>query len=198
VFTVTSDTLLAGLQDPGNAEVWHGYVERYRPMLVRWLQRCGVPAADAEDLAQDVLLAFATALREGKYAKERGRLRAWLFGIAQMLLRNRLRRQRGAAFDHGVGGSTDQLADIADPDDGELRQRWEEEWRDAVLRQCLEEVRREVEPATFEAFVLFARQGLAAREVAGRLQMSENAVFGAKRRVLQRLRELQPAVEAIW
>jgi RNA polymerase sigma-70 factor (ECF subfamily) len=197
VYTVTSDSLLAGLEDPANETVWRGYVERYRPMLVRWFCRVGLAAADADDVAQDVLIAFANAYREGKYDRERGRLRAWLFGIARTMLRGFHRRQsrkvRVADLDDDGRSALD---DVAAPD--ELTAAWEQEWRDAVLRQCLEEVQREVTPQTYQAFELFARGGLAARDVAARLGMSENAVFGAKHRVLARIRELQPEIERIW
>ena len=66
-----------------------------------------------------------------------------------------------------------------------------------MLRQCLLEVSLEVEPKTFRAFELFARQGKPARDVANELGISENAVFGAKRRVLRRVRELLPKIEEV-
>jgi RNA polymerase sigma-70 factor (ECF subfamily) len=201
MFTVTSETLLAGLRDPGNESIWRGYVDRYRPSLVRWLQRVGLTLADAEDVAQEALLAFAQAYRDGKYDPGRGRLRSWLFGIAATVLANwrkrAHRRGREAQIVDPTGG-TGFFASLEDPRDSELSALWDAECRDSMLRACLEEVRQEVEPRTYEAFVLFAREGLAAHEVAARLGMREDAVYGVKRRVLQRIRELQPQIEAIW
>jgi RNA polymerase sigma-70 factor (ECF subfamily) len=201
MFTVTSDTLLAGLRDPGNQSIWRGYVDRYRPSLVRWLQRVGLTLADAEDVAQEALLAFAESYRAGKYDPERGRLRSWLHGIAATVLANWRRRGRRRAPEVQVvepNGGTGFLDSVADPRADALGALWDAECRDSVLRACLEEVRQEVTPRTYEAFVLFAREGLAAREVASRLGMSEDAVYGVKRRVLARIRELQPQIEAIW
>jgi len=74
--TVTSTTLLEGLKDPANGAVWEQWVDRYRPLVVRTARRIGVPAAEAEDVAQNALLAFALAYREGRYERSRGRLRA--------------------------------------------------------------------------------------------------------------------------
>ena len=51
--TVTSTTLLQGLKDPANEVVWQQYVERYRPLIVRYAQAVGLAAADAEDVAQE-------------------------------------------------------------------------------------------------------------------------------------------------
>ena len=80
----------------------------------------------------------------------------------------------------------------------ELEAEWEAEWRDAVLQACMEEVRREVTESTWCAFELFARQGWPAERVAAELDLSPNAVYGAKRRILRRLREILPLVEDIW
>jgi DNA-directed RNA polymerase specialized sigma24 family protein len=67
-----------------------------------------------------------------------------------------------------------------------------------VLQQCLEEVRRDVDPKSVEAFELFAWKGLSAQEVADRLGMTPNAVFIAKHRILRRIRDLAQQMEHIW
>lgn len=197
LYTVTSTMLLDGLRDPGNQTVWRDYVDRYRPLLVDYGRRLGLPPADAEDVAQQALMAFATAYRDGKYDPEKGRLRAWLFGIARTTIRNWRSRQRARELQVAESGaSTGFFARIEDED--HLERLWEERWQQAVLQQCLVEVRREVEDKTFRAFELFARQGRPAREVADELGMSQNAVFGAKRRVLRRIREILPEMEEVW
>lgn len=187
--TVTSWTLLEGLKRADRQTVWGEYVSRYRPLLVRHFQRLGIQLQDAEDIAQETLLAFARAYGEGKYDPSQGRLRSWLFGIAHRTLRG-WNRQQARAVPATQITQSDELPDV-----DHQSELWEEDWRDAVLEQCIEEVRREVEPTTFAAFAKFAREGRPAREVAAELGISENAVFGAKRRILRRIRELLPAVE---
>jgi len=190
VLTVTCTDLLDGLRNPENRTVWRDYVDRYRPVLLAYARRLGLGEADAEDLAQQTLLTFSTAYREGRYDRERGRLRAWLFGIAQNHLRHLRRRRPDATL------GTDEALALEDPGDQEAL--FDQEWRDGLLRQGLEVVRREVTPQTFEAFQLFASQDWPAERVAAHLGITPNAVFGAKRRVLQRLRELLPALEEDW
>lgn len=196
--TVTSAALLQSLRDPANATVWNDYVGRYRPLLLGYARRLGLADADAEDVAQHVLLEFATGFRAGRFDPARGRLRDWLFGIARTSVKGWRRRlaARPVQFT-GTEGATDAVERIEDTDH-DLEKLWEQEWRDAVLRQCLVEVRREVSEQTLMAFDLFARRGLPATEVAQQLGMTENAVFGAKRRVLRRIREIQPLLEEAW
>jgi RNA polymerase sigma-70 factor (ECF subfamily) len=189
--TVTSTTLLEGLRDPANEAVWEQWVARYRPLVVRTASRVGVPEVDAEDVAQNALLAFALAYREGRYERTRGRLRAWLFGIvSNQVLRWRERRARVGAREE------ETLGELTAPD--ELEALWNEEWRAAVLRQCFAALRPEFQETTLEAFERFVLRGEPARDVARGLGLTENAVFGAKRRVLRRLRQIEPMMDEIF
>jgi len=196
--SMTTSHLLDGLKDPLNQTVWHAYVERYRPLMIQYGIRLGLSATDAEDAAQLSLIEFCTAYQADKYDRTRGRLRDWLFGIARNQVLNYRRRQvnRGPMLIGDGSSGTDFFNAL--PDDNSLTQIWEDEWQQAVMQQCLATVRSEVEARTFEAFELFALKGMPAEEVASRLDMSANAVFGAKRRILRRIRELLPQLQDEW
>jgi len=198
--TLTNTAMLEGLKNPGNAGVWEDFVNRYRPMILRYAKRFGLSDADADDAAQQTLVAFCTAYQEGKYQREKGRLRVWLFGIARNQLLN-LRRREACHGAHEVQiintpNETTFFGRVGD--ENEMEQAWDEEWRDSVLRQCLEEVRREFDAKTIQAFELFAWKGKPAEEVARELETTSNAVFIAKHRVMKRIRELLPAMEEVW
>jgi len=66
---------------------------------------------------------------------------------------------------------------------------FERQWRQVTFDEALDEVRLEVDPATFQAFDLYARKSRPAGEVARLLGLSRNAVYQAKTRVLARVRE---------
>lgn len=194
--TLTSTTLLAGLRDADNREVWDGFVRRYRPLVLAAVRRHGVPTQDAEDVAQSSLETFCRAYAAGDYDRQRGRLRAWLFGIVHGQVRTWRRRARAAPR----AGATEidaRLAEIESAEAG-LEALWEEEWRQAVLRECLAQVAREVEPATLRAFEATALEGREVDVVAAELGLSANAVYGARRRVLARVRELLPLMDEVF
>lgn len=194
--SVTSSFLLEGLKNPANLAVWSQYVNRYRPMLVAYAQRLALSPADSEDAAQQILTEFCRAYQAGKYDRDRGRLREWLFGIARNQIMNFRRRAARPEIQFPVRSDRDDVFDRAADD--HLTSAWDDEWQNAVLRDCLAVVRREVEPRTFQAFERFACDGLPAAEVAQQLNMTENAVFGAKRRVLRRARELLNLIQNDW
>jgi RNA polymerase sigma-70 factor (ECF subfamily) len=193
--TLTSTYLLMGLAEAGNQTVWRHYVDRYRPVLVSYARRLGAPETAAEDIAQETLAAFAAAYREGAYRRDRGRLRQWLFGIARNQVVNwRRRHDREVQVDRGTD-QTDFFDRIGD--ESQLEAIWEQEWQEAVVGLCLRHVQGEVEPATYQAFELFACRGWPARQVGSVLGMSENAVFSARRRVLHRIRELRSIIDDV-
>ena len=190
--TPTRTTFLQALHDPENQRVWRSLVGSYRPVLLRLGVRLGLTHADAEDAAQIILLELTNGYRRGAYDRSKGRLRHWIFGIARKQIANSKRRsprehtphrdtRTTAFFDRFHGPIAPSSARHAMPDAD-------------FIQQCLDIVRDEVSPQTMDAFHLFAVLGRPAREVAAYLGMSENAVFGAKRRVLQRLREVAAAL----
>ncbi len=182
--TATSTELLQALHDPC-AGAWGAFVGRYRPLLEQFGQRCGLGREEARDLAQTALLEFYRSYREGRYARDRGRLRNWLFGIARHHV-GRHRRPNGIM--PPVGRDLDE----------DLASRWESAWARELLLAALSRVRSEVDPATFEAFELYALAEVPPREVAAILGMSENAVYGAKRRVLERLRIIRDELDETY
>ena len=65
---------------------------RYAPRLKAWLQRCGTPAAEAEELAQEAMLAVWR--KAALYDPRRASPAAWIFAIARNLRIDALRRSR--------------------------------------------------------------------------------------------------------
>jgi RNA polymerase sigma factor (sigma-70 family) len=192
VLTRTRTVLLEGLKDLANREAWTEFDARYRPLLMGAARRLRLPDADGEDAVQETLTAFMEQYRAGAYAREKGRLRDWLAGIMTHKVRDVQRRR----------GQHEKLIRAAPPprdaDDGLLQAAIEQEWTDAVLRQSLERVRQEISPRMMESFELSALRLWPAAQVAQRLGISLDAVYQNKRRVLQRLKEVMPAVEEFW
>jgi len=194
--TVTSTALLQGLEQADNRTVWGQFVGRYRPVILKWAYQLGLPDDQAEDATQETLSAFAKAYLDGRYERGKGGLRSWLFGIARNCIRNARRRRPPDV----------QIVDPPDetgffdkrPGEDHWEEVWEKEWRQAVLGQCLEEIRQTLAPKTVEAFELFAWKGWTAQRVAEHLEMSENAVYLAKFKILKRIQELLPGMTEIW
>ncbi len=185
----TSSSVLEGLRDFEAQGAWELFVGTFHETLVRFARRRGLGAGDAEDASQEALLAFAQAYRSGSYEREKGRLKHWLFGIAQRQIAARLRqvhrRREQAEADLG------RPSQVIEPavSDG-LDELWEEEWRRTVYERALEQVRLEVTPQTFELFERLVYRGEETEQIVAEMGVPRTKVYNAKSRVTQRLAEL--------
>jgi RNA polymerase sigma-70 factor, ECF subfamily len=183
----TRQSLLLRAQT-GEENAWKDLTDLYRPLIIGWLNRQGVPAGDLDDLAQDVLLSVVKHLPQFQHSGRRGAFRAWLRTI--VCSRTVDYWHAVDARTKGQGGSgAAALREIADPDSN-LNRQWDEEHDRYVLACLLDLVDEEFEPTTVRAFRRLALDGASGAEAAEELQMSVTAVYVAKSRVLQRIRQL--------
>lgn len=190
---VTTTIMLDRLRDFEDV-AWKQFIDRFRGPMIDFARRYGVGEEAAQDIAQDTLMAFAGAYRDGRYDRSRGRLRSWLFGMAyKEVLRHRRDHAEREQQAPSSTGRTEFFAAI--PDENEARQAFDVAWARHVMRQCLDRVEREVEPHTFRAFEMCAIHRVPPADVAETLGLSRNAVFIAKHRVLKRLAEMQREIE---
>jgi RNA polymerase sigma-70 factor (ECF subfamily) len=184
----TSFSLLNRLRSQPDAESWRRLVELYTPLIQGWLRRHDVPAADADDLTQDVMAVVVRELPQFEHNQQRGAFRNWLRTIAVNRLRALWRsRQRGTP---ATGGSDflKMLDELEDPQSN-LSQLWDQQHDQHVARRLMELVEPQFEPTTWRAFRRTVIDGAKAATVAAELHISPNAVLLAKSRVLSRLRQ---------
>ena len=183
----TSLTLLARLQADDSSDAWPRLFELYHPLLIGWLKKYDVQASDAEDLAQEVLLAVSKSLPGFEHTGRVGAFRSWL----RTILVNRLRNHWRSRDRHPrplEGSSIEaRLAQLEDPASA-MSQLWNQQHDQHVLKRLLEIARGEFSPKTWSIFTRVAIRGEKADLVARETGVSLNAVFIAKSRVLSRLR----------
>lgn len=178
--------MLDGLHDPANDAVWLEFDDRYRPILIGVARRLGLGEADAADVAQETLVRFVAAYRQGKYDRDRGRLGAWLTGIARHCAAE-LRDRRAARREQRGLSAIDHL-----PDEPATMAAWDAACQAEVLRRAMERLRAEsrAEDRTIRAFERVAFEHESPAEVAHAMGMTANDVYLAKHRCLKRLREI--------
>ncbi len=88
-------SLIRRLQSGTDAGAWDEFSSIYRPVIVRLAMSKGVQAADAEDLAQKVLLAVSKHIVRWKPDAGRGKFRTWLRKIVRNATLNTLSRIPG-------------------------------------------------------------------------------------------------------
>lgn len=183
----TRQSLLLRAQ-AGQENAWRDLTGLYRPLIIAWLNRQGVPPRDLEDLGQDILLSVVKHLPAFEHSGRRGAFRSWLRTIVCSRTADYWRARGAAAHASGGSDAVAALQQIEDPE-SDLNRQWDEEHDRYVLDCLLDLVEAEFEPATLQAFRRLALEDAAGAAVASELGMSIAAVYGAKSRVLQRIRQ---------
>ncbi|MDG2201613.1 MAG: sigma-70 family RNA polymerase sigma factor [Phycisphaerales bacterium] len=192
--TTTTTALLEGLYDVQDSVVWQVFDDRYRPIIVGVCRRLGLNDSESDDVAQDTLLQFLRDYREGRYSRERGRLRSWVVGIARHRVID-FQRSRGRRKEK-VGHSSAMEV----PDERSLEDIWDQEMERSILRQSVEELRRttrttEKSIRAFEMIVFDRREVEAVGEI---LEMKAHDVYVAKSRVTTKLREIVERLKNLY
>jgi RNA polymerase sigma-70 factor (ECF subfamily) len=177
----TSPTLLAQLRQPNQPQAWERFIQLYTPLLLGWARRQGFHDADAQDLVQEVLVKLVQALPS--YERGPGQsFRGWLFRVTCNQGRDFRRRKATRALPGADGLS-------AVSDDDPVVELDEGEYRRLLVRRGLEIVRPDFSDSSWTAFTRVMLEGRAAAEVAAELNITVNAVYMARHRVLTRLRQ---------
>jgi RNA polymerase sigma-70 factor (ECF subfamily) len=186
--SATSATLLQRLRDRTDQDAWQRLVDLYTPLLNGWLKRYGLQASDREDLVQEVLTAVVREAPRFRHNGRPGAFRHWLRAILVNRLREFWRGRQSRPAATGDSDVADMLAQLEDPDSG-LSHLWDQEHDKHVLHRLLALIEPQFTPSTWRAFHRVVLEGARPDAVAAELGLSVNAVFIAKSRVLQRLRD---------
>jgi RNA polymerase sigma-70 factor (ECF subfamily) len=178
--TKTPASLLERLRVSFDADAWTRFVELYTPLIYSWGRRVGLQDHDAADLVQDVFATLLQVLPTFAYDHHKS-FRAWLRTVTLNQWRNKQKR-----WSERIRPGTD-LDQLAAPD--ALEAFWEAEYQQHLAGRALAIMRADFEEKTWKACWEVTVVGRPAPEVAATLGMTVGAVYAAKFRVMDRLRQ---------
>lgn len=186
-FPETRESLIARVRNPDDQQAWREFAAIYGPAIYRLARKRGLQPADADDLTQRVFLAVSRAVGDWRPDPRRGRFRSWLATIVRNAAVNALTRR---PFDAARGG-TSMLEILAEQSasDEPTHSALRFESRRSIFRLAAARVRAEFSEATWAAFFLTSVEGLSVDEAAARLGKTTGALYAARGRVMNRLRE---------
>lgn len=192
----TNESLILRVKDPADAASWSDFLAIYRPVVVRMARGRGLQHADADDLAQQVFLSVAKAIDDWLPDADQPPFRVWLASISRNAIINALTRRRPDV----AGGSTsvqEMLRDLPERDEETTQQLMEESRREA-MRWAADEIRNEFTEVTWAMFWLTSIEGKSVAEVASLQHKTPGAVYMARYRVMQRMKEKVLEVTELW
>lgn len=183
----TSSSLLARAR-LGERAAWERLASLYGPLVYRWCRKWGLQPHDAENVGQETFQAVVRGLADFRREQTGDTFRGWLYRIAQNKFRDYQRAAAPGAIGTGGSDALNQLQNLPQAPPDTLH---ESQAEDTLLlyRQAVELIRSEFSDTHWQAFFRIVVEGQAPATVARDLQISVNAVYLAKSRILRRVRE---------
>jgi RNA polymerase sigma-70 factor (ECF subfamily) len=189
-----SDSLLIRRIRQGEAEAWNDLIARFEGRLLAYVESRTRNRATAEDVVQETFVGFLTSLPN--YDRRRS-LEGYLFSIAAHKLTDHLRREgrrptlplvpaSASGNSWEPPGKARRASSIVRS--GE-RRALEESALEAAVGQIIERWRNHGQWEKLKCAELLFVRGLANKEVAAKLRISEQAVANHKYEFLARLRD---------
>jgi RNA polymerase sigma-70 factor (ECF subfamily) len=186
-FPDTRSTLIAQLRSPENRGAWAEFVALYRPVIYRMARKRGMQDADAQDLAQTVLIRVAGAIDRWEKTDPSIGFRHWLSRVAKNAILTALAKP---SRDAAIGGTDIQDLLNQQPDvDPEIEREFALEYLREKYHRAAASVQTDVDAVTWQAFELSVVEGRPCNEVAERLGKPMGTIYAARSRVMRRLRD---------
>lgn len=169
-------------------DAWERLVSLYMPLVFEWCRYWGLQSEDAQNVGQETFTAVARKL--GKFRRDRkgDTFRGWLRTIAHNKYRDHLRSIQKQP--NGIGGSDGQKmfqqASFNEADETEESAHAETK---QLYRRAVEFIRNDFSERDWQAFLQVVMLEKRSVDVATDLNMTTNAVYLAKSRILRRVRE---------
>ena len=208
----TRPSLLARLKDWSQQTAWREFDHDYAPLLRNVARKAGLTDVEADEVAQETLIAVAKKIGDFKHAGNRGSFRAWLYQQARWRIADQFRARARSGpqrppLSHSMGevgrrpsesesevarGEGTVLRQVsaktANEVDPAFEQLWDLEWEEHIRHSALERVKRKVSARQFQLFDLHVIQGLSVRASAEAAGATAAAAYMAKSRVARSLK----------
>ncbi len=191
----TRASLLEELGEGGRERAWEEFYTRYWGVIMRYAQKLGLEAQDAEDVLQETMVTLMRVLPEFEYDRGRGRFRNFLLTIVHRKSLAALRRARRRCEipleSEDSGGSGLELSRRIASDCSGPERSDEMAWRQSVMEEAVQRLRRDggIREETLGVFVACVLEGRPVPEVAASFGVSRNNVYQIKNRMMRRLKE---------
>jgi RNA polymerase sigma-70 factor (ECF subfamily) len=165
---------------------WERLVRLYAPLVYRWCRAEHLQAADAADVGQEVFQAVAQNIGGFRRDQPGHSFRAWVSVIARHKIVDHRRRRPGVP---AARGGSQMQTEVQFLPDGRRDLNGQAEETRVLFRRAVDLIQGDFEEKTWRAFLRVVVDGASPADVAAELELTVNAVYLAKARVLRRLRE---------
>jgi RNA polymerase sigma factor (sigma-70 family) len=186
-FIPTRQSLLQRLKDWRDERGWQDFFDTYWRLIYSVARRAGLSDAEAQDVVQETVISVAKQIPEFNYNAATGSFKAWLMLLTKRRISDQFRKKQyqlgGKKFPREERLETALIENHPDSPSFDLENTWDQEWQSNALHAALQRVKETADPKEFQMFYLHVTKGIAAREVAKRLDVKLAQIYVAKYKV---------------
>ena len=178
----TRASLLQRVKNPRDGRSWREFYGIYQPLLYRYARLRGLNREMSEEVVQQCMANLSEKMRSFEYAREKGGFKYWLRRLVNNKINDLYKKKKL---------TTAQTADFRQAQEREMSpdELWESQWRNRHLKYCLQLIRDDVSPTTYQAFEYHVLAEWPVERVCETLNVTADQVYTAKSRITKRLRE---------
>ena len=194
-FPDTPATLLARIAVEATGQqtdesAWVRLFNLYAPAMRKFAEMQGTPAAESEDVVQDIFMRLVGILRHGRYRAEEGRFRCYLATLVRNELVSRWRRAQARVACVPLDGvSEDELPPLSPVAAALLDAKWRLARHEAAVEHAL--TKTALARQSREIYRAYALEGRPIDDVAAAFGVSRNTVAQVKTRVNRMVASLE-------
>ncbi len=193
----TRQTLIQRIQANHDDQSWEEFLRIYRPYIYAIIRNMNVFADDVEDLVQQVCIKLWKNIA-GMELTASHRFRSWLSSVTINCVKDFFRKSARDAERIEKAAGDESLAHLRSVDLPDVEQIALREWEIHLTNLAMENIEPFFTRQTIEVFLL-SLEGLSAKEIAGKMNLSENTVYyqknRCKRRLIQEVAHLREELE---
>ena len=176
----THSSFLRRVQD-GNESAWNEFYDKYSGMIFHIGQQRNLSAEECDDLKIEVMTIFWSKMEEFVYDSSKGKFRSYLSQIADFCAQKRFASQRRYAR---------ILTSLGNEYPEEVDSQYMDEWRQFLLQQAMEELKRSVDMVTYQVFHMSFIQQRPIADICTITRKTANNVYIIRYRCFNKLRKL--------
>ncbi|MFK7768218.1 MAG: RNA polymerase sigma factor [Mariniblastus sp.] len=177
----TRISLLQQLHCKQDSFAWSKFAHLYTPLITQWVADLGIQNPERNDVVQEVFVVLLGKISSFQYDAQKS-FRGWLRTITINKSRDFLRKKKRVT-------ELKLFAQIEAAQQSDVDLLTQKEYRDHLAQSALKLMKRHFSETTWQACWEHVAKGRKAKDVAEELGISVNAVYLARGRVLQRLKQ---------
>ena len=186
----TRASLIGRLRNWQDQSSWEEFFNTYWKLIYGVARKSGLTDFEAQDVVQETMVSVAKHMPGFRYDAAVGSFKAWLLNMTRWRIVDQFRKRGSRANDSSPSEDTaTSVAErVIDPSSDALDKLWEQEWQTNLVEAAMKNVRRRVEPQTYQLFDLYVNKEWAPEKIASRFNVSAEQVYLAKHRLTEMLK----------